>query len=385
MFRFPMRAVGAALALAMSASLAQAQVKVGVDLSTTGPAATIGISSRNAFLMWPKTLGGQPAEYIFLDDASDPGTAVRNIRRMISEDKVDVIVGPTITPAGLAALDPIAEAKTPMVALVGSASIVEPQTGARTWAFKMASSDVAFADVVTRYMADNGVKTLGFLGFADGYGESWIHELTRFAELRKIKLVAIERYNRTDTSVTGQVLKLMALHPDGILIAGAGTPTVLPQRTLVEHHYPGKIFQTAGIGSSDFLKVGGKDVEGTLFPTQPVLVAMTLPNDNPMKKSAVAFVKEYEARYGPGSANQFSGDAAGVYPRLNDAVGRASKVAKPGTPEFRAALRDALENTKELVIPQGIVNTSPQDHVGLDQRAVLMGTVKGGKFVYLSQ
>ncbi|SDV47022.1 ABC transporter substrate-binding protein [Chitinasiproducens palmae] len=382
--RHTLRSLTAAL-LGAVAFTAHAQVKVGVDLSTTGPAATIGISSKNAFLMWPKTLGGQPAEYIFLDDATDPGNAVRNIRRLLSEDKVDVIVGPTITPTALAALDVIAEAKTPMLALVGAGSVVEPQTGSRTWAFKMASSDSAFADVTTRYMAAHNVKTLAYIGFADGYGENWLKELRKFAEQRKIKLVAVERYNRTDTSVTGQVLKLLAAKPDAILIAGAGTPTVLPQRTIVNYGYKGQIYQTAGIGTPDFIKLGGKDVEGTLFPTQPVLVATSLPADNPVRKTALDFVTAYEQRYGAGTANQFSGDAAGVYPRLNDAVARALKTAQPGTPAFRQALRDALESTKDLVIPQGIVNTSPTDHIGLDQRSVVMGTVRNGKFQYVSQ
>lgn len=383
MSSFSLRLASAALLVAAACG-AHAQVKVGIDLSTTGPAATIGINSKNAFMMWPKTLGGQPAEYIFLDDGTDPGNALRNIKRLLSEDKVDVIVGPTITPAALAALDPVAEAKTPMMTLVGSGSVVEPQTGARTWAFKMAASDDSFADVLTRHMANHNVKTVGFIGFADGYGENWLAQFKKFAELRKIKLVAVERFNRTDTSVTGQVLKLIAARPDAVLIAGAGTPTVLPQKTLVGYHFAGKIYQTAGIGTPDFLKLGGKDVEGTLFPTQPSLVAATLPADNPARKEALAFTTAYEARYGAGTANQFAGDAAGVYPRLNDAVARASKLAKPGTPQFRQALRDALENTRNLTIPQGVVNTSAQDHVGLDQRAVLMGTVKNGKFVYLS-
>ncbi|HIH2654613.1 ABC transporter substrate-binding protein [Burkholderia cenocepacia] len=376
-------ATGAALVLACAA--AHADLKVGVDLSSTGPAAAIGITSKNAILMWPKTIAGQPVQVTVLDDASDPGAAVRNIRKLVDEDHVDVVVGPNITPAALAALDTVAAAQTPMITLVGSGSIVEPQEGARTWAFKMAQSDRAMADVMTRYMANHGVKTVGFIGFADSYGDSWLNEFTRFADLRKIRVIATERFNRTDASVTGQALKLIAAKPDAILIAGAGTPTVLPQRTLIERGYKGPIYQTHGIATPEFIKLGGKDVDGTLFPTQPVVVARTLPADHPARQAALAFVDAYEAKYGAGTVTQFAGDAAGVYPRLADAVGRALKAAQPGTPAFRAALRRELERAHELVVPNGVVNTSDKDHVGLDQRASVMGIVKQGRFVYLSQ
>lgn len=379
------RAAGAGAALVLACAAAHADLKVGVDLSSTGPAAAIGITSKNAILMWPKTIAGQPVQVTVLDDASDPGAAVRNIRKLVDEDHVDVVIGPNITPAALAALDAVAAAQTPMITLVGSGSIVEPQEGARTWAFKMAQSDRAMADVMTRYMANHGVKTVGFIGFADSYGDSWLNEFTRFADLRKIRVIATERFNRTDASVTGQTLKLIAAKPDAILIAGAGTPTVLPQRTLIERGYKGPIYQTHGIATPEFIKLGGKDVDGTLFPTQPVVVARTLPADHPARQAALAFVDAYEAKYGAGTVTQFAGDAAGVYPRLADAVGRALKAAQPGTPAFRAALRRELERAHELVVPNGVVNTSDKDHVGLDQRASVMGIVKQGRFVYLSQ
>jgi branched-chain amino acid transport system substrate-binding protein len=379
-----LRRVAALAALALSAA-AHADLKVGIDLSSTGPAAVIGITSKNAMLMWPKTIAGQNAQYIVLDDGSDPGAAVRNIRKLVTEDNVDVIVGPNITPAALAALDPVSEYQTPMITLVGSAAVVEPQEGKRVWAFKMAQTDSAMADVMTRYMANHNVKTVGFIGFADSYGDGWLNEFAKLAELRHIRIVATERFNRTDASVTGQVLKLMAAKPDAVLIAGAGTPTVLPQRTLVERGFTGPIYQTHGIATPEFIRLGGKDVEGTLFPTQPVVVARTLPADHPAKKAALAFVNAYEAKYGQGTVTQFAGDAAGVYPRLRDALARALKTAQPGTKAFRVALRDELEHAHELVVPNGIVNTSAKDHVGLDQRASVMGIVRNGAFTYLSQ
>ena len=367
------------------ASAAHADLTVGIDLSSTGPAAVIGMTSKNAIQMWPATIAGQKARYIVLDDGTDPGKAVANIRKLIDEDHVDVIVGPNITPAALAALDPVAASQTPMITLIGSASVVEPQEGKRVWAFKMAQTDGAMADVMTRYMANHGVKTVGFIGFADSYGDSWLNEFKKFAELRHIRLVATERFNRNDASVTGQVLKLIAARPDAMLVAGAGTPAALPQRTLVERGFKGPIYQTHGIATPEFIRLGGREVEGTLFPTQPVVVARTLPADHPAKKAAIAFVSAYEGKYGPGSVTQFAGDAAGVYPRLQDAVARALKKAQPGTVQFRMALREELEHAHELVVPNGVVNTSEKDHVGLDQRASVMGTIRDGKFVFISE
>ena len=382
-FRTGMLALSAACAFGVT-GFAQAEIKVGVAISATGPAASIGISTRNAVEMWPQTLGGEPVKYFILDDATDPSSTVRNFSRFINEDKVDVIVGPNITSGALAALDLIADSGTPTVTLVGSGVIVEPPDDPKKfWVFKMAATDSLMADTLTQHMAANDVKTVGFIGFADSYGESWLNAFKPFAEKQGIKIVGVERFNRTDASVTGPVLKLMGLKPDAILIAGSGTPSLLPQKTLKQRNYKGKIYQTHGIASPEFLKVGGKDVEGTIFPTQPAVVAKTLPTDHPVREAAVAFDAAYDAKYGANSVTQFAADAYGAYPVLDAAVKRALQNAQPGTPEFRAALRDELEQTKDLLMPNGIVNTSRKDHVGLDGRSAVMGTVKDGKFVYL--
>jgi branched-chain amino acid transport system substrate-binding protein len=366
-------------ALAFSA---YAQIKVGVTISTTGPAASIGVPSKNAMLLWPKEIAGQKVEYVILDDASDPTNAVRNTRKLITEEKVDVIVGPNITPNALAMLDVVAEAETPMIALAASASIVEPMDAKRAWAFKMPQNDSHMTTILTQHMADNGIKTVGFIGFADAYGEGWWREFSKLTELRKIKIVAAERYARNDTSVTGQILKIMSARPDAVFIAASATPAVLPQKTLIERGYKGRIYQSHGIGTLDFLRVGGKDVEGTLFPTGPAVVAKQLPDSNPVKKAGMEFVNRYEAAYGANTMTQFAADAWGAYMLIANAVPQALKSGKPGTKQFRVALRTAMENTKNLTVPQGIINMSPTDHVGLDQRSRVMGRIQGNKFSY---
>ena len=366
----------------LAAQSAHAQIKVGVTISTTGPAAAIGAPTRNAMLLWPKEVAGQKVEYIILDDASDTTNAVRNLRKLTTEEKVDIVVGPNTTPNALAMLDALAESQTPMVALAASASIVEPQDARRSWAFKMPQNDTHMTTILTQHMADNGVKTVAFIGFADAYGEGWWREFSKLAEVRKLQIVANERFARTDTSVTGQVLKIMAAKPDAVLVAGSATPAVLPQKTLVERGYKGRIYQTHGIATLEFLKVGGKDVEGTFFPTGPAVVAKQLPENNPVKKVAMDFTRRYEAAYGEGTVTQFAADAWGAWMLIANAVPHALKSAKPGTPEFRSALRTALENTRELTVPQGVINMNSRDHVGLDQRSRVMGRIQGGRFTY---
>ncbi|HTD03902.1 ABC transporter substrate-binding protein [Undibacterium sp.] len=369
-------------ALCLCSSAALGQIRIGIDLSTTGPAASIGASSKNAILLWPKEIAGKKVEYILLDDASDPGNAVRNVRKLIAEEKIDILVGPNTTPNALALLDVVAESETPMVALAASAAIVEPMDARRAWSFKMPQNDTHMATILTQHMADNGIKSSAFIGFADAYGESWWREFSRLAELRKIKIVANERYARTDTSVTGQILKIISAHPDAVLIAASATPAVLPQKTLVERGYTGRIYQTHGIASLEFLKVGGKDVENTLFPTGPAVVAKQLPATNAVKKVALDFTRRYEAAYGADSMTQFAADAWGAYLLIANAVPEALKTAQPGSRQFRVALRAALERTRNLIVPQGVINMSATDHVGLDQRSRVMGKIQGNRFTY---
>jgi len=366
------------LALGVVTFSAFADINVGVTLSATGPAASLGIPEKNTFAFLPTTIAGQKVHYHLLDDASDTTTAVKNTRKLIAENKVDVIVGSTTTPNSLAMVDIVAEAETPMLSMASSARIVEPMDAKRRWVFKNAQSDTHMATAIVGHMSGAGVRRLAFVGFADAYGEGWWNEIGKLAEVRKIDIVANERFNRTDTSVTGQVLKIIASKPDAVMIAGAGTPAALPQKALREKGYKGPIYQTHGVANSDFLRVGGKDVEGTLLPAGPVLVAAQLPADNPVKKVALDYVTRYEAAHGKGSATTFGAHSWDAGILLAATVPVALKKGQPGTKEFRAALRDALENVREVVGAHGVYNMSANDHVGLDQRSRVMVRIVNG-------
>lgn len=379
--RFAQLALVAAAA-AMACGAALADITVGVTVSATGPAASLGIPEKNTVALMPRTIGGQKVNYIVLDDASDTTTAVSNTRKLISESKVDIILGSSTTPNSLAMIDVVAEAQTPMISMAASARIVEPMDAKKKWVFKTPQNDIMMSLAIVDHMSNAGVKSVAFIGFSDAYGEGWYQEFTKAAAIKKIQIVANERYARTDTSVTGQTLKMISAKPDAVLIAGSGTPAALPQKALKERGFAGKVYQTHGVANADFLRVGGKDVEGTFLPSGPVLVASQLPASHPVKKSASAYVAAYEAAHGKDSVSTFGAHGWDSGVLMAAAVPVALKKAKPGTVEFRAALRDALEQIKEVPGAHGIFNMSENDHLGLDQRARVMVKIENGTWKY---
>ncbi|CAM5488853.1 ABC transporter substrate-binding protein [Thauera mechernichensis] len=373
----------AAISLAFAASAAHAEIKVGVVVSATGPAASLGIPERNTVALLPTTIGGEPVRYIVLDDASDTTTAVKNARKLVAEDKVDVLIGSTTSPASLAMIDVAAETSTPMISLAASARIVSPMDDKKRWIFKTPQNDQQMASAIVEHMTANNVKRVSFIGFANAYGEGWFEQFKKQAEEKGIELVANERFNPADTSVTGQALKLMAAKPDAVFIAGSGTPSALPQKTLRERGYKGPIYQTHGVANNDFLRICGKDCEGTLLPVGPVQMARSLDDGHPVKASALAYVEKYEAVHGEGSVSSFGAYAWDAGVLLEAAAPVALQVAKPGSAEFRSALRDALEGVKEVAGATGIYTMSADDHLGLDERSRVMIEIRNGTWSLL--
>jgi len=365
------------------ASIAHAQIKVGITLSATGPAASLGIPQKNTVALLPKEIGGKKVEYIVLDDASDTTSAVKNARKLISEDNVDVLLGSSITPNSLAMIDVAAETQTPMISMAASIKIIDPMDAKRAWVFKTPQNDALMAGAIAEHMAANKVSTVGFIGFTDAYGQGWLNEFTKAAQEKNIKIVATESYGRADTSVTGQVLKLLSANPDAILIAGSGTPAALPEKTLKERGYKGSIYQTHGVANNEFLRVCGKDCEGTILPAGPILVAAQLPDSNVSKKAGLDYVKLYETAYGAGSVSTFGAHLWDAGLMLQHAIPEALKTAQPGTPAFRKAIRDALESAQNLPVSHGVMSFSKTDHSGLDVRARVMVKIVDGKWVYL--
>jgi branched-chain amino acid transport system substrate-binding protein len=373
-------AIGILATLALTVP-ALAQVKVGVIVSATGPAASVGVTQQRTVPILPTSLGGQDVEYILLDDASDTSTTVKHGQKLITEDRVDIIVGPSLTPNSLALLDMVTENGVPLISLAGSALIVEPVDEKRHWVFKTPQSDRQMASVVIEHLKKTGVKSIAFIGFADAYGEGWIKVMTALVEEAGISVTASERYQRTDSSVTGQILKIVSGQPEAVFIAASGTPAALPQTTLIERGFTGAIYQTHGVANNDFLRVGGKALEGTFVPAGPVLVAEQLPDDHPAKKPAMDFIEKYEALPGAGARSTFAAYLWDAQLILDAAIKTASESAKPGTAEFRSALRDAIEQTKDVAASNGVFNISATDHLGLDERSRVLTRIVDGKWV----
>lgn len=343
-------------------SAALADINVGISLAATGPAAALGIPQRNSVPLLPTEIAGQKVNYIVLDDATDATAAGRNARKLVDENKVDILIGSSATPTGAAIAEIANESKTPQITLAP----VELQGDKNYWVFRSPQHYDVMAEGLINHMKANKVKSLGLIGYADAYGESWVTAMRKAAEKAGIEFKAIERFNRNDTSVTAQAIKLVSANPDAILVAASGTPSVLPQVTLQDRGYKGRIYQTHGTATKEFIRVGGKAVEGTVMPVGPVMVANQLPDNHPSKAPAQKYIKQYEDKYGAGTLSPFGAHLYDAVLLVETAVPAALKAGQPGTAEFRKGLRDALEASRGVAVSHGVFNMSPENHFGLD-------------------
>jgi len=358
---------------------ASAQVKIGLLVSATGPTSAIGIPQKNTAALLPAKIGNATVEYIMLEDGGDTTRAVQNAKKLIGENNVDALIGPSTTPNAFAILDLVAEAKVPLLATVGTQSVVEPIDAKKRWVFKTTQNDDLIATALVKHMAKNGVKTIGFIGFNDPYGENWHKVFSALAEKAGIRIVASERYARADQSVTGQALKLIVAKPEAVLIAAVGGPAVLPQATLYDLGYKGRVYQTHAVATDDFIRLGKEKVEGTILAAGSMLVIDDIADTDPIKKVALVYIGAYEKQYGQKPAT-FGANTYDSGLLLQRAIPIALKSGKPGSEAFRVALRDALEQEHDVVGCQGVFNMSPTNHNGMDERARVLVTVRDGRF-----
>ena len=365
----------AGLVAALATSGVLAEITVGVSIASTGPQASLGVHYRNAFELMPKTLGGEPVRYIVLDNASDATNAARNARKLVSEDKVDVLMGSNGVPATLAMAQVATESKTPLVTL----SPVGLPADNVNWTFIVPQPTELMMDAVARDIKKRNLKTLGYIGFSDGWGDLVLKASESHAASAGYRIVTNERYARNDTSVVGQVLKIIAANPDGVIVGGSGTGGALPQIALRERGFKGPIYHNHGTVNAEFIKVGGKYADGAIAPTGPVVVADELPAGYATKALGMDFMKRYEAKFNLGR-NAFAAYSYDAVLLVDAAAQVALKKARPGTPEFRAALRDALENVKDVVGTHAVYTMTPANHNGMDERARVLVEVRDGQW-----
>jgi branched-chain amino acid transport system substrate-binding protein len=361
-----------AAAAACTALTAQAQLTIGISLPLTGPGSGLGIPVKRYVDLWPQTIAGQKINVIVLDDATDPTNGARNAKRFTSEDKVDLIIGSVNTPVAAPIAAVAAEAKTVQIAL---SPVPLPDD---RWTFRLPQANTIMAAAVARHMKAQNVRSIAILAYSDSYGDVWIKDLGAAVAKLGIPVVATERFARADTSVTAQALRLASLNPDAILIVASGSGSAMPQMGLVERGYKGKIYQTHASATRDLMRLGGKAVEGGYVVASPAVVAAQLPTSNPSKKEAMAATQKFETAYGLGSLNPASAHAHDVLIILEKAVPIALKKGKPGTQEFRDALRDALETTGPFVLSHGVLNWTATDHWGYaEDTGVILKVVDG--------
>jgi branched-chain amino acid transport system substrate-binding protein len=366
-------AITAAATLLLSGA-ALADITIGISLPLTGPASGLGIPVNNQIKLWPTSIAGEKLKVVVLDDATDPTNGVKNAKRFVTEDKADIIMGSVATPVAIPMAGVAAEANTPHLSF--SPAVLPP--GQDGWTFRMPQSNAVMGHAVAEHMKKQGVKSVGFLGYTDAYGESWLKDFTVEAEKVGIKVVATERFARSDTSVTAQALKLVAANPDAMLIVASGSGAAMPHKGVVERGYKGKIYQTHAAATRDLMRVGGKDVEGAFVVSGPAVIAEQLPDNHPSKKVSLEFVAQYEKAYGAGSRNQFAGHGYDAIIVMEKIVPMALKKAKPGTPEFRAALREAMETMGRTVLAHGVLNWTKADHWGYtNETGVMLKVVNG--------
>ena len=361
---------------ALTSTYAVAEIKIGVSLSLTGPGSGLGIPMQKQLQLFPKTIAGEKITLIILDDATDPGKGSANTRRFVKEDKVDVIYGSSITAVAAAMTEIASEAGTAQVA--GSPVGLPP--GKDKWLFRLAQSNTVMAHALVEHMKKQGVKSVGFLGYTDAYGQQWLDAVGPELEKAGIKLIGIERFARTDTSVTPQAIKLTSANPNAILVVASGSGAAMPQLGLVERGYKGKVYQTHAAAPPDLSRLGGKAVEGTFVVSGPALLGDQLPDNHPSKKLALDFVQKFENEFGANSRNQFAGHAYDFQVAMEKAIPLALKKAKPGTAEFRTAIRDNLETMGRTVFAHGVMNWTPTDHWGYTLETGVMTKVVDGKF-----
>ena len=356
------------------AGAAQAEIVVGVSLGITGPGASLGVHYRNAYQLMPKTLGGEPVRYVILDDASDPTNAAKNARKLIAEDKADVLMGSNGVPSAVQMAQAAAEAKIPMIVLTPA----NVTGNVLHWSFIVPQTTELMMGAIAQKLKAQGVKTVGYIGYTDTWGDIVYKAIQSQAAAGGFKIVTDERYARSDTSVTGQILRLMSTNPDAIVVGGSGTGAALPHVTLIERGYKKGIYHNHGTVNAEFIKVGGKAVTGAVAVTGPLVVPEELPDNHPTKKVSLDFTKRYEAAFGAGTRNAFAGYAYDGMLLLDAAAPAALKKGKPGTPEFREALRSSLEGVKNVVGTHGVYNMNAQTHNGLDERARVVVQVENG-------
>ena len=374
----------AAMVTTLSGLAAKAEIVVGVVTSQSGPVSSIGLPYLKGILAGQTFIGevgGEKFRVIILDDASDPSNASKFARKLIEEDHADVLLGTAGSPGTNAMIAVATELKTPMIAIapVGGA----PKVDGKTWAVCTVQPPSDMVGVVVDYIAKTQAKNIGYIGFSDAWGDLVYNNLVKSGEPDGLKITSNERYARADTSITSQSLKLVATHPDAVMVGGSGTAGALAYTALSERGFKGPIYSTPAVINPDFVRLAGNAAEGTIVSAGPITVVTQLPDSNPSKAVGMAFRDAYQKANGAELHDNFSAYAFDGWLVMADSAKRVlAGGAKPGTPEFRSALRDAIYATKEVVGANGVYTYTDASIFGTDRRALVLVKLEKGEWKF---
>ncbi len=374
--RFIASARGLALAAALIATgsaVAQEPIRIGSFLSVTGPAAFLGDPEQKTLEMVVERLnaeGGVPGrklQLITYDDGGDAEKARTFAKRLLEQDKVDVIVGGSTTGTTMAAVPLVEAAQVPFVSLAGAVAIVEP---VRKWVFKTPHTDRMACEKIFTDLQARKLAKVALISGSGGFDKSMRGECIKVAPKYGIEIVADETYGAADNDMTPQLTKIRASNAQAVLNAGFGQGPALVTRNYRQVGLTLPLYQSHGVASKEYIKLSGPAAEGVRLPAAALLVPELLAAGDPQKPVVTAYKRDYEARY-KSDVSTFGGHAYDGLMLVVNAIKRAGSADKD-------KLRDALEATKGYVGTGGVVNMSASDHMGLDLSAFLMLEVKNG-------
>ncbi|MBI3372682.1 MAG: ABC transporter substrate-binding protein [Betaproteobacteria bacterium] len=376
--RFVKRGLGLALAVALagSAYAQQEPIKVGAFLAVTGPAAFLGDPEQKTLEMYVEKLNaagvvlGRKLQLVSYDSAGDAEKARTFAKRLIEQDKVDVLVGGTTTGETMAVVPLVEAAGIPFVSLAGALVIIDP---VKKWVFKTPHTDRMACERIFLDMRDRKLERIGLISGAGGFDKSMRAECLKVAGTYKVQIVADESYGVRDTDMTAQLTKIKNTPGvQAVLNAGFGSEPAVVTKNFKQLGMNVPLYQSHGVASKEFIKLAGDAAEGVRLPAAAVLVAEQLPADDKQRVVSVNYKKDYEARFKQ-DISTFGGHA-------HDGLMIALEAMKRANTTDKAKVRDAIESTKGFSGTGGIVNMSATDHMGLDLTNFRMLEVKKGNW-----
>jgi branched-chain amino acid transport system substrate-binding protein len=357
-------------------ALAQEPIRIGAFLSITGPAAFLGDPENKTLELYVERLNasggvlGRKLQLVSYDDAGDAEKARTFAKRLIEQDRVDVIVGGSTTGTTMAVVPLVESAQIPFVSLAGAVVIVEP---VKRWVFKTPHTDRMACEKIFVDMQSRGTSKVALISGAGGFDKSMRAECVNVAKKHRIDIVADETYGAGDTDMTAQLAKIKSTPGvQAVLNAGFGQGPAIVTKNYRQIDLKLPLYQSHGVASKEFIKLSGAAAEGVRLPAAALLVAETLPESDPQKPVVLGYKREYEARY-KSEVSTFGGHAYDGLMLAVEAMKRAGSTDK-------AKVRDALENLRGYMGTAGVVNMAPGDHMGLDLTAFRMLEVKNGNW-----